>query len=188
MQIAMLAAEFTPAKPISCGARWRRGNARAAWGRSGTAGRGAWSNGIRTRIRRTHLQADGRLRRIRFSRKPCRQLCAAGLRQRLDQVPPPRCLSGRLLNSQPMGFYAPSQLVHDARRHGVEVRAVDVTVGPGRVDARAASESDSDVQRRVRLGLDRVERAGAKLRSSASSKPASNAHSTMSKIWRCAPN
>jgi len=34
-----------------------------------------------------------------------------------------------LLNSQPMGFYAPSQLVQDARRHGVEVRAVDVQVG-----------------------------------------------------------
>jgi error-prone DNA polymerase len=31
-----------------------------------------------------------------------------------------------LLNSQPMGFYAPSQLVQDARRHGVEVLAVDV--------------------------------------------------------------
>jgi len=31
-----------------------------------------------------------------------------------------------LLNSQPMGFYAPSQLVQDARRHGIEVRPVDV--------------------------------------------------------------
>lgn len=31
-----------------------------------------------------------------------------------------------LLNSQPMGFYAPAQLVRDARRHGVEVRPVDV--------------------------------------------------------------
>ncbi|AMK78309.1 MULTISPECIES: error-prone DNA polymerase [Methylomonas] len=31
-----------------------------------------------------------------------------------------------LLNSQPMGFYGPSQLVQDARRHGVEVRPVDV--------------------------------------------------------------
>ncbi len=30
-----------------------------------------------------------------------------------------------LLNSQPMGFYSPSQLVQDARRHGVEVRGVD---------------------------------------------------------------
>ncbi|WP_374515222.1 error-prone DNA polymerase [Niveibacterium sp.] len=31
-----------------------------------------------------------------------------------------------LLNSQPMGFYAPSQLVQDARRHGVQVLPVDV--------------------------------------------------------------
>lgn len=31
-----------------------------------------------------------------------------------------------LLNSQPMGFYAPAQLVRDAREHGVEVRAADV--------------------------------------------------------------
>ena len=38
----------------------------------------------------------------------------------------PACFLAALLNSQPMGFYAPSQLVQDARRHGVEVRAVDV--------------------------------------------------------------
>ncbi|MDB5295977.1 MAG: error-prone polymerase, partial [Phycisphaerales bacterium] len=31
-----------------------------------------------------------------------------------------------LLNSQPMGFYAPAQLVRDAREHGVEVRPADV--------------------------------------------------------------
>ncbi len=31
-----------------------------------------------------------------------------------------------LLNSQPMGFYAPGTLVHDARRHDVEVRPVDL--------------------------------------------------------------
>jgi error-prone DNA polymerase len=31
-----------------------------------------------------------------------------------------------LLNSQPMGFYAPAQIVRDAREHGVEVRPVDV--------------------------------------------------------------
>ena len=32
-----------------------------------------------------------------------------------------------LLNSQPMGFYAPAQIVRDAREHGVEVRAPDVS-------------------------------------------------------------
>lgn len=39
----------------------------------------------------------------------------------------PAVFCAALLNSQPMGFYAPSQLVQDARRHGVEVRPVDVT-------------------------------------------------------------
>ena len=39
----------------------------------------------------------------------------------------PAAFTCALLNSQPMGFYAPSQLVQDARRHGVEVRPVDVT-------------------------------------------------------------
>ena len=38
----------------------------------------------------------------------------------------PAAFLAALLNSQPMGFYAPSQLIQDARRHGVEVRAADV--------------------------------------------------------------
>jgi error-prone DNA polymerase len=40
----------------------------------------------------------------------------------------PAAFLAALLNSQPMGFYAPSQLIQDARRHGVEVRAADVSV------------------------------------------------------------
>ncbi len=40
----------------------------------------------------------------------------------------PAAFCGALLNSLPMGFYGPSQLVSDARRHGVEVRPVDATV------------------------------------------------------------
>jgi error-prone DNA polymerase len=31
-----------------------------------------------------------------------------------------------IINAQPMGFYAPAQLVRDARLHGVEVRPVDI--------------------------------------------------------------
>ena len=40
----------------------------------------------------------------------------------------PAAFAAALLNSQPMGFYAPAQLVRDARTHGVEVRPVDVCV------------------------------------------------------------
>ncbi|SEO71526.1 error-prone DNA polymerase [Aquisalimonas asiatica] len=39
----------------------------------------------------------------------------------------PAVFTCALLNSQPMGFYAPAQLVRDAREHGVAVRPVDVT-------------------------------------------------------------
>ncbi|MBK9351557.1 MAG: error-prone DNA polymerase [Sulfuritalea sp.] len=52
-----------------------------------------------------------------------------------------------LLNSQPMGFYSASQLVQDARRHGVEVRPVDVTASAW----ECALEGD-DLSA-VRLGL-----------------------------------
>ena len=38
----------------------------------------------------------------------------------------PDVFAAALLNSQPMGFYAPSQIVRDAQEHGVEVRPVDV--------------------------------------------------------------
>ena len=38
----------------------------------------------------------------------------------------PDVFCAALLNSQPLGFYAPAQIVRDAREHGVEVRPVDV--------------------------------------------------------------
>ena len=38
----------------------------------------------------------------------------------------PEAFLTALLNSQPMGFYAPAQLIQDARRHGVEIEPVDV--------------------------------------------------------------
>jgi len=40
----------------------------------------------------------------------------------------PAAFACALLNSQPMGFYAPAEIVRDAREHDVEVRAVDVNV------------------------------------------------------------
>ncbi|MCY0149689.1 error-prone DNA polymerase [Hoeflea sp. G2-23] len=38
----------------------------------------------------------------------------------------PDVFCAAILNSQPMGFYAPAQLIRDAREHGVDIRAVDV--------------------------------------------------------------
>jgi error-prone DNA polymerase len=63
----------------------------------------------------------------------------------------PAAFTAALINSQPMGFYAPSQLVQDAQRHGVEVRPIDVRVSgwdcalePGAADATGPA---------LRLGL-----------------------------------
>jgi error-prone DNA polymerase len=75
-----------------------------------------------------------------------------------------------LLNSQPMGFYAPQQLVRSATEHGVEVLAVDVTVSGWestleRVERRAA----------VRLGLSLVKglasAAGARIAAARATAP-----------------
>ena len=40
----------------------------------------------------------------------------------------PDVFCAALLNSQPMGFYAPAQIVRDAREHGVEMREVDINL------------------------------------------------------------
>jgi len=86
----------------------------------------------------------------------------------------PAAFLAALLNAQPMGFYAPSTLVADARRHGVEVRGPDVNAsaaeatlepgGPGGSRARPEPEQRAATQSRavaprstrgpaVRLGL-----------------------------------
>jgi error-prone DNA polymerase len=57
-----------------------------------------------------------------------------------------------LLNSQPMGFYAPAQLVRDARAHGVVVLAADVQASA----VESTLESAEDGTQALRLGLDRV--------------------------------
>jgi error-prone DNA polymerase len=73
----------------------------------------------------------------------------------------PAIFTCALLNSQPMGFYAPAQLVRDAREHGVEVRTVDVLMS-----ARDSTfERRTDGELALRLGLRLVKglsEAGAK--------------------------
>lgn len=62
----------------------------------------------------------------------------------------PAAFCAALLNSQPMGFYAPAQLVADAKQHGVRVRGVDVN----RSEYEATLEPDPNRnQPALRLGL-----------------------------------
>ena len=61
----------------------------------------------------------------------------------------PAVFACALLNSQPMGFYAPAQLVRDAQQHGVEVRPIDVQA--------SLWDSSLEGERVLRLGLNRMD-------------------------------
>jgi error-prone DNA polymerase len=61
----------------------------------------------------------------------------------------PAAFCAALLNSQPMGFYAPQQLVRSAREHGVEVRPIDVNLS----DLECMLERDAEGRAAVRLGM-----------------------------------
>jgi error-prone DNA polymerase len=72
----------------------------------------------------------------------------------------PGAFAAALLNSQPMGFYAPHTIVDDARRHGVRVRPIDVnhsgwdnTLEPGDGEA---PEAFRDARWAMRLGMRQV--------------------------------
>lgn len=82
----------------------------------------------------------------------------------------PDVFAAALLNAQPMGFYAPAQLVRDAEEHGVEVRAPDVNhscwdntleVGPQakeRLNARHIEMmGDIRTTKAVRLGFRQID-------------------------------
>ncbi|MGE3066212.1 MAG: error-prone DNA polymerase [Hyphomicrobiaceae bacterium] len=68
----------------------------------------------------------------------------------------PAVFACALLNSQPMGFYAPAQIVRDAREHGVEVRDVDVNHS----DWDNTLERTSEGALALRLGLRQVDGLG----------------------------
>ena len=64
----------------------------------------------------------------------------------------PAAFLAAMLNSQPLGFYAPAQLIQDARHHGVEVLAVDVLHSQW----ESKLERQADGSDAVRLGLHMV--------------------------------
>jgi error-prone DNA polymerase len=79
----------------------------------------------------------------------------------------PGCFLAAMLNSQPMGFYTPSQLIQDARRHGIEVRPVDVTLSDVDCTLEAPDGGGSPIHHNklqpcVRLGLRMVGTLGEK--------------------------
>ena len=65
----------------------------------------------------------------------------------------PAPFTAALLNSQPMGFYAPAQLVTDARKHGVTVLPVDVNFSEWDCTLEAATNQPTKTDPAIRLGF-----------------------------------
>jgi error-prone DNA polymerase len=150
MQLAVVAAGFTPGEAD----RLRR--AMAAWKRRG--GLGPFEEKLVVGMRERGYEAD-------FARQIFHQIEGFGeygfpeshsasfallvyVSSWLKHHEP-AAFTAALLNSQPMGFYSASQLTQDARRHGVEVRPVDIN----RSDWDCTLETEEDGRAALRLGL-----------------------------------
>jgi error-prone DNA polymerase len=162
MQLAVVAAGFTPGEADEL----RR--SMAAWRRKG--GLEKFQQKLRDGMARNGYSEE-------FAGRIYRQICGFGeygfpeshaasfallayVSSWLKRYEPAAFLAG-LLNSQPMGFYSASALVQDARRHGVEVRPVDVTVSERECTLERSENDSSPIthhpsrfpQPAVRLGL-----------------------------------
>ena len=157
MQLAILAADFTPGEADAL----RR--AMAAWKRKG--GLGPFHERLVGRMLAKGYSAEfaeGVFRQIEgfgeygFPESHAASFALLAYVSSWIKCHHPDALLAALLNSQPMGFYAPAQLVRDARAHGVEVRPVDVTASAVEATLEGGAGGGSDALRPVRLGLNQV--------------------------------
>jgi error-prone DNA polymerase len=153
MQIAMIAAEF------SAGEADQLRRAMAAWRRKGEMSK--FQEKLRAGMEKNGYDADfigSIIRQIEgfaeygFPESHSASFALLAYASAWLKCHEPAAFLAALLNSQPMGFYSPSQLVQDARRHRVEVRPVLVEFS----DWEATLEPASGSQPAVRLGMNMV--------------------------------
>lgn len=150
MQLAVVAAGFTPGEAD----RLRR--AMAAWKRRGGLGpfEDKLITGMRSRgygenfARQIFHQIEG-FGEYGFPESHSASFALLVYVSSWLKCHEPAAFTAALLNSQPMGFYSASQLTQDARRHGVEIRKVDIN----RSDWDCTLEKGRNGEAMLRLGL-----------------------------------
>ena len=155
MQLAVLAADFTPGEADSL----RR--AMAAWKRKGglgpfherLVGRMVEKGYERDYAERIFKQIEG-FGEYGFPESHAASFALLVYVSCWIKRHHPDAFLAALLNSQPMGFYAPAQLVRDAREHGVKVLSVDVRVSAWESSLEGRGEGQQPHP--VRLGLNRI--------------------------------
>jgi error-prone DNA polymerase len=167
MQLAILAADFTPGEADQL----RR--AMAAWKRKG--GLGPFHEKLTTRMIAkgyTPEYAEAIFRQIEgfgeygFPESHAASFALLVYVSAWIKRHHPDAFLAALLNSQPMGFYAPAQLVRDARAHGAVVRPADACISDwdSTLEPQASGEAAAACEQRfipagqcaVRLGLNQV--------------------------------
>jgi error-prone DNA polymerase len=151
MQIAILAAGFTPGEADSL----RR--AMAAWKRKGGVDKffdrlvgGMLQRGYdREFAERIFKQIEG-FGEYGFPESHAASFALLVYVSAWIKCHEPAAFLAALLNSQPMGFYSPSQLVQDGRRHQLEVRPPDIAISDWDCTLEEAAAGG---QPAVRLGL-----------------------------------
>ncbi|WP_377806601.1 error-prone DNA polymerase [Azospirillum sp. A29] len=92
----------------------------------------------------------------------------------------PEVFTCALLNAQPMGFYAPAQIVRDARDHGVEVRPVDVNTSRWDCTLEPAGQGRLAVRLGLRLVRGLANAAGAGIVAAREDRP----YGDVEDLWR----
>lgn len=153
MQIAMIAADFTPGEADAL----RR--AMAAWKRKGGIGKfeqklmsGMARNGYDPEFcKRIYRQMEG-FGDYGFPESHAASFALLVYDSAWLKCHYPQAFLAGMLNALPMGFYSAAQLIQDARRHGVEVRPVDIMHS----DWESTLEAGTHDTPAVRLGLHRI--------------------------------
>jgi error-prone DNA polymerase len=157
MQLAILAADFTPGEADAL----RR--AMAAWKRKGglgpfharLVGRMIEKGYTRDYAERIFKQIEG-FGEYGFPESHAASFALLVYVSAWIKCHHPDAFLAALLNSQPMGFYAPAQLVRDARAHGVQVLPVDVFESQWSSVLEPDAAAGDGALWPVRLGFDRL--------------------------------
>ncbi len=159
MQLAVVAADFTPGEADQL----RR--SMAAWKRRGGVGHfeqklisGMLRNGYAEQFARQIVDQIRGFSEYGFPEAHAASFAMLAYVSAWLKHYHPAAFTAALLNSQPMGFYAPAQLLRDLRAHGVQVRGVDVGVSDVLCtleDAGADAAAGAGVALRLGLGCAR---------------------------------
>ncbi|MDB5615051.1 MAG: error-prone polymerase [Devosia sp.] len=153
MQIAIVGAGFSPGKADSLRramAAWRRNGKIAQFGDEFMAGMAA--NGYPPEFAKNCFAQIQGFAEYGFPESHAASFALLVYASCWLKCHYPDVFACALLNSQPMGFYAPSQIIRDAIEHGVEVRSVDVNLS----DLECVLEESRDGEGQFRWARDHL--------------------------------